>query len=185
MKQQTRYLKEMEKVVFDKNFAKENPDLELYYIYRGVKKENGIRYDITVIPPQMLGEEFVRTKGHYHANDFQELYTVLEGEAIFFFQKGKEKIEGVIVIQAKKGDWVLVPREYAHITINPSKKELKIGNWVSEKCENLYQPLEKMGGPCYFYTIDGWIKNKNYEEVPELRFEKPLKEKPKNLDFLD
>jgi len=75
----------------------------------------------------MLGEEFVRTQGHYHANDFQELYTVLEGEGIFFFQKGKEKIEGVIVIQAKKGDWVLVPRGYAHITINPSKKELKIG----------------------------------------------------------
>jgi len=41
-----------------------------------------------------------------------------------------------------------------------------------------------MQGACYFYTKSGWIKNKNYKFVPKIRFEKPLKEKPKNLDFL-
>jgi len=184
----------MEKVVFDKNFAKKFPDLELYYMYRGVKKEDGVRYDITVIPAQILGKEFTRTKGNRNSNDFPELYTVLEGKAIFLMQKakpsfaeaseGKGEIEDVFVVKAKRGEFVIVPPKYAVITINPSKETLKLGNWVSEKNENIYEELEKMGGACYFYTQSGWIKNKNYKKIPPLRFKKPLKEKPENLDFL-
>jgi oxalate decarboxylase/phosphoglucose isomerase-like protein (cupin superfamily) len=41
-----------------------------------------------------------------------------------------------------------------------------------------------MKGGCYYYTKSGWVKNKNYEKTPELRFEKPLKSIPKNIDFL-
>ncbi len=185
MKKQIRYLREMEEVVFDKNFAREFPDLKLYYIYRGVKKENGIRYDITVIPPQILRKELVRTKGNRNSNNFPELYTVLTGEAIFLMQKAKgEIVEDVLAVKAKKGDYIIVPPKYAVITINPSKKTLKLGNWVSEKNKNIYEELEKMKGACYFYTKSGWIKNENYKKIPKLRFEKPLKKKPKNLDFL-
>jgi len=185
MKKQIRYLREMKEVVFDKNFAREFPDLKLYYIYRGVKKENGIRYDITVIPPQILRKEFVRTKGNRNSNNFPELYTVLTGEAIFLMQKAKgEIVEDVLAIPAKKGDYIIVPPKYAVITINSSKKILKLGNWVSEKNKNIYEELEKMKGACYYYTKSGWIKNENYKKIPKLRFEKPLKEKPKNLDFL-
>ena len=74
--------------------------------------------------------------------------------------------------------------QFAAIIINPSKKELKIANWVSVKNKNVYEELEKMKGAGYFYTKSGWIKNKNYKKVPKLRFEKPLKSMPKNLDFL-
>jgi len=182
---QIRYLKEMGNVVYDKNFAKNNPVLELYYVYRGIRQENGIRYDETIIPNQMLGQEFVRTKGNQNSNNFGELYTVLEGEAIFLMQKAnKEIIQDVLAVKAQKGDYIIVPADYAIIIINASKKELKTGNWVSQKNQNIYRELEKMGGMCYFYTKSGWIKNKNYKKIPELRFEKPLKQKPKNLDFL-
>jgi len=185
IKPQIRLLREMEKVVYDKDFAKANPDLELYYVYRGVKRENGIRYDVTVIPPKMLGKEFVRTKGNRNSRNFQELYTVLKGKAIFLMQKAKGKIvEDVVAVEAKKGDFVIIPPKYAVITINPTKKELKLGNWVSEKNKNIYEELEKMEGACYFYTTDGWIKNENYKRIPKLRFENPLKQKPKTLHFL-
>lgn len=186
MKNWVRHLKEMEKVVYDKKFAKENPDLEVYYVERGVKKEDELRYDLTTMPSRMLGQEFVRTKGNRNSNDFQELYTVLEGEAIFLMQKTKgEIVKDIKAIRAQKGDWVLVPPKYAVIMINPSKKTLKTGNWVSEKNKNIYQELEKKQGACYYYTSQGWLKNKNYSKVPKLRFEKPLKEKPKNLNFLN
>lgn len=185
IKPQIRYLHEMKFVIYDKDFAKSNPDLELYYIYRGVEKQNGIRYDITVIPPRMLGQEFVRTKGNRNSDNFAELYIVLEGEALFLMQKSKNGIvEDIIAIKAKKADYVLVPADHAVIIINASKKELKTGNWVSEKNENIYEELEKMEGMCYFYTREGWIKNKNYKKIPKLKFEKPLKEKPKDLGFL-
>jgi len=185
IKPQIRYLNEMKSVLYDQKWAKTTPNLEVYYMYRGVKEKNGLRYDITVIPPQMLDEEFPKTKGHRHSNQYQEVYQVLEGEVIFLAQKGKKNlIEDVYAIQAKKGGVAIVPPDYEHLLINPSKKKLKIGNWISERCRNIYDFFERLQGACYYYTKKGWIKNKNYGKVPRLRFEKPLKSIPKNLDFL-
>ena len=185
IKPQIRFLNEMKNVLYDQEWFKTAPNLELYYMYRGIKKKGDLRYDITVIPARMLGKEFVRTKGNRNSEGYQELYTVLEGEAIFLMQKTQgEIVEDVIAIKAKPGDWAIAPPDYAEITINPSKKVLKMGNWVSEKTKNIYEDIEKMKGACYFYTKSGWIKNKNYKKIPKLRFEKPLKSIPKNLDFL-
>lgn len=180
-----RYLNDMKSVLYDKKWAETAPNLELYYMYRGVKEKNGLRYDITVIPSKMLGQEFARTKGNCNSNNFQELYTVLRGKAIFLIQKMKGKIvKDIMVVKAKKGDWVIVPPKYYVISINPSKNILKIGNWVSKKNKNIYKDLEIMQGACHYYTKDGWAKNKNYKNIPKLHFKRPLKSIPKNLDFL-
>jgi glucose-6-phosphate isomerase len=185
IKPQIRYLNEMKSVLYDQKWAKIVPNLEVYYVWRGVKQKNGLRCDITVIPPKMLGKEFVRTKGNRNSKNFQELYTVLKGKAIFLMQKAKGKIiENIVAIEVKKGECVIFPPKYAAVIINPLKKELKIANWVSTKNKNIYKELEKMKGAGYFYTKSGWIKNKNYAKIPTLRIEKPLKSKPKNLDFL-
>ncbi len=178
----------MKPVLYDKRWVKSAPNFELYYMYRGVKRKRELRYDITVIPARMLGKEFVRTKGNRNSRKYQELYTVIEGKAIFLMQKtqtGKiDIIEDIVAVEAKKGETVIFLPKYAAITINPTKEELKIANWVSEKNKNIYRELEKMKGAGYFYTKSGWIKNKNYKKIPKLRFEKPLKKVPKNLDFL-
>ena len=178
----------MQDLLYDKEWAKKAPNLELYYMHRGLKKKGELRYDITIIPSKMLGKEFIRTKGNRNSKNFQELYTVLKGKAIFLMQKTKRGkpniIEDIVAVEAKKGESVIFPARYAAITINPLKKELKIANWVSKKNNNVYKELEKMKGAGYFYTKKGWIKNKNYKEVPKLRFEKPLKKIPRNLDFL-
>ena len=179
IKPNIRYLKDMKDVVYDKEWLKTaDLNLELYYIYRGVDKKNGLRYDITVIPPKMLGKEFVKTKGHNHP--VKEKYTVLEGEVIFLIQKGREKIEDIYVVKARKGDSIIIPADYDdHIAINPFNKELKLGNWISENCKNDYRQIEKMKGAGYFYTKGpakgkvNWKKNKNYKKIPKLRFEKP------------
>jgi len=101
-------------------------------------------------------------------------------------QKGDEnKVEDVVVVKAKKGDVIAVPAGYGHVTINPSKtEELKMANWVKKEDKGNFSLFEKMGGACYYYTEDGWIKNENYKNVPELRFEEPLKEIPQDLSFL-
>ena len=180
-----RYLNNMREVVYDKKWLKTTPNLELYYMYRGLKKKDGLRYDITVIPAKMLGSEFVKTKGHEHVGDYGEVYIVLEGEAIYLMQKRKGKeITDVFAIKAKKGDVAIIPSGYGHITINPSKKDLKMANWMADGVKSDYTPILKMEGACYYYTEKGWIKNKNYKKVPKLRFEKPKKSIPKNLDFL-
>ena len=182
IKPDIRYLRDVKDVVYDKEWLKTAPgDLKLYYMYRGIKQKDGLRYDITIIPARMLGKEFVKTKGHNHP--VEEKYIVLEGEVIFLVQKGKEKIEDVYAIKAKKGDEVIIPADYDdHIAINPLNRELKLGNWIAEDCQNDYSVIQNMAGACYFYikvpsTKLGvnWVKNPNYKDVPELRFEKPLK----------
>jgi len=188
MKPQTRLLKEMKGVVYDQKWLKTaDPNLELYYVYRGVKKQGELRYDVTEMPSQMLGKEFVRTKGNRNSDGYPELYTVLEGQAILLMQNNKEKselVEDVFAIEMKKGNWIIISPDYSIVAINPGSRTLKTGNWVSEKNQNIYQEIEKMNGACYFYTQAGWVRNENYQEIPELRFEKPLKKRPKSLEFL-
>ena len=180
-----RSLDEMKGVLYDQSWAKKVPNFEVYYVWRGVKNKNDLRYDITIIPAKMFGKEFPKTKGHKHLQNFQELITVLEGEAFYLSQKGQDsKIDEIDVIRAKKGDWLIVPAGYDHLTINPGKKRLVMGNWISRKCQSDYSLFEKFQGAGYYYTKTGWIKNKNYKKVPKLRFKKPLKKMPKDLNFL-
>lgn len=178
-----RYLYDMKDVIYDKEWLKTAPNLELYYMYRSLEEKNGLKYDITIIPAQMLGKEFTKTKGHEHVGPYPEIYIVLEGEAIYLMQK-QDVIEDVYAVKAKKGDVIIIPSYYAHITINASNQDLKMADWMAIEAKSNYDPIQKMQGACYFYTIDGWIKNKNYKQIPELRFEEPKKSIPKDLSFL-
>lgn len=196
LKPDIRRLNDMREVIFDKEWLKTTSNLELYYMYRKVKQENGLNHNITVLPAKMLGKEFVKTKGHVHIGPYQEIYTVQDGQAIYLMQKTKEDVvEDVYAVKAKKGESIIIPSYYGHITINPSETDdLKTGDWTSENCKSDYSLFEKLQGACYYYisspSPDGsgqvatWIKNKNYKSVPELRFEEPLKSIPENLDFL-
>ena len=187
-----RKLSDIKNVVYDQKWLKTAGDFNIYYMYRGLEEKDSLRYDITVVPAIMIGKEFNKTKGHFHIGNMQETYTVLEGEAIYLMQKIKEQeVEDVYAVMAKKGDSIIIPPGYGHITINPSKTdELKMANWISCNCKSDYSFFEKMQGACYYYVLQpdsgkaGWIKNKNYKDAPELRFEEPLKSLPENLNFL-
>jgi glucose-6-phosphate isomerase len=173
---------DMKRALYDKKWAKVAPDYELYYMYRGIKEKDGLRYDITVFPPLMLGNEFIKTKGHEHIGDFGEAYIVLKGKAIFLAQKRtNKKIEDVFAVKAGRGQVILIPVGYGHITINPSKKTLEVGNWQKKECRSDYKMFDKMNGACYYYTNKGWVKNKMYKNTPVLRFVRPLNSLPKNL----
>ncbi len=195
-----RYLNNMKEVLCDQEWAKDAPNLELYYMYRYTKRDGALRYDITEIPFQMLGKEYVKTKGHSHAG--AETYEVLQGKAIFLLQKCNEKkpdektsrqVEDVYAVEVKSGDKVFIPAHYGHVTINPGPEDLKMANWVSDAFKSDYSLYLEKQGACY-YCIKGnrppslcksegvnWIKNENYGKVPELRFEKPNKNIPEDL----
>lgn len=181
VKPDIRYLKDMESSLKEK--VKGNP--ALYFMYRGVKEKGNLRYDITVIPPNLLGTEYAKTKGHNHIGKCQETYTVLKGKAIYLMQKtNNNKIEDVYAVETKKGQSIVIPPFYGHVTINPIKKELRMANWMPKTGKSEYSLFENLKGACYYYTTKGWVKNNKYINIPELRFEKPLKKLPKDLSFL-
>lgn len=189
----TRKLNDIASVVYDKAWLKTAENFDLYYMYRGLEEKVGLRYDITTIPAKMLGQEFVKTKGHYHVGAWQEIYIVLSGKAIYLMQKLGQNgnIEDVYAVEAQQGDVVIIPPFYGHVTINPSKtEELKMANWVSKDCKSDYSLFEKQNGACYFYLENQttkeliWQKNPSYQNTPEIRFESPIKELPQDLSFL-
>ncbi len=128
-----RRLSNMKEVVYDREFLAKSKDIDLYYMYRDLAlsrkdreamQSEDLRYDITIIPPRMLGTEYVKTLGHYHpivpgtTLSYTELYEVLEGEAHYLLQKEeKGKITDVVLVKAGKGDKVIMSPNYGHVTI--------------------------------------------------------------------
>jgi glucose-6-phosphate isomerase len=177
-----RRLYDMREVIYDKGWLAGAENLELYYMYRDLYlsradrerlMEQNLRYDITIIPPCMLGTEYVKTAGHYHPSapggrvSYPEVYEVLEGEALYLLQR--RDLSDVAAVHASSGEKVVIPPDYGHVTINWSKRQLKMANFVARDFSSLYDPYREMGGGAYFYTRDGYIRNERYPELPELR----------------
>ncbi len=190
-----RMLSDMKEVVHDKEWVKGTDDEPLYFMYRDLYREGdrnrirkmGLRYDITVIPSRMLGKEYVKTKGHFHAVSesmtYPELYGVLEGEAHYLLQK--EKVERTVLVRAEKGDRVIIPPGYGHVTINPTSEKLKMANWVCRDFDSLYGPMVKKGGAAWFELESGFVRNENYEKVPELEMLEASENDPFRREIYD
>ncbi len=212
-----RYAENMSEVIQDREWLEDNLKAKLYYMYRNLWKEgdkekieeNGLRYDITVIPGREMGNEFVKTKGHYHpevvpGTSYPEIYEVMEGEAHYLLQKRASEgiLEDIFLMEVEEGEKAIIPPNYGHITINPNpQRTLKMSNWVDRSFDSIYEDILELEGGGYFELSDGeFVKNENYEKVPELRRVGPseipelgiesgrdmyeLIENPENLEFL-
>ncbi len=177
-----RYIKDLRNVLYDKKWAEKTTNFPAYYMYRGIKTKTDLRYDITIIPFQMFGKEFPKTKGHFHPHQYGEIYIVMQGKAFYLLQN--KNLSHVVVIKAEKGEIAIIPPGYGHITINPGKEDLKMANWVNPCFISDYTPIEEKKGASYFYTTDGWVTNKNYTNVPKIDFKSSVKKMPSNLDFV-
>lgn len=190
-----RKLQDMEDVAFDKEWfdKTEARNRDVYYMFRDLAKEDSdfetikthhLRYDITVIPPGMLGSEYIKTVGHYHPRVpgtntyYPEIYQIIEGSATYLLQKVKngeeDLVQDVVVITAEKGDLALVPPGYGHVTINASEKILKMANWVCRDFSSVYEPIKRLSGASYFLLKDGFVKNPLYRNIPPIRHLKPF-----------
>ncbi|KAF5051061.1 Glucose-6-phosphate isomerase [anaerobic digester metagenome] len=198
-----RKLHDMEDVVFDREWFEKTDEMnrDMYYMFRDLARSDSdleiiksrhLRYDITRIPPGMLGSEYIKTVGHYHPQvpgtdvSYPEIYQVLEGSATYLLQKvepGEEEIVlDVAVIKAEKGDLVLVPPGYGHVTINSSENTLEMANWVCGDFSSFYEPIKRLSGAAYFLLKDGFAKNPLYRNIPPIRYTAPLSSEEFGLD---
>lgn len=187
---------DMAEVLADHNYARYalSSDAEkskaLYYMHRNVHKKEDEkalskyrrRYDVTVIPPAMLGDEYVKTAGHYHelsrkGVSFPELYEVMAGVAHFLIFKRKrvagkdvdDKIADAVLIEAVAGNKVFVPCDYGHVMINPGKRVLVTNNIVEWKFKSIYEPVGKMAGAPYFeLSGEKTVPNERFAELSPL-----------------
>lgn len=155
----------------------------LYAMYRDLARapadrwwldQNGLRYDITVIPPRTICGEWVKTKGHYHpatsaGPGYPEVYEVQRGVACYLLQR--EDLTDAVMVEARAGDVVVVPPGYGHVTINPSPDTtLQMANIVSGRFTSEYQKYVDGKGAAYYLMADGSvIRNRAYPKLPPLR----------------
>jgi len=148
---------------------------------RTVIVDHGLRYDITVIPPRMLGSEYVKDKGTFRPGDRRYGHVVpgslrdhprhrpLPAPAV-----RRRQGRRVVLIEARDGDKVIIPPNYGHVTINPSGEELKMANWVSRNFSSDYGPYQKCGGAAYYELVGGKMaRNGRCDHAPEIRYLKP------------
>jgi glucose-6-phosphate isomerase len=175
-----RSLDEMRDVLLDPYIEGED---ELYYMYRDVSqdeerkifKEHNLRYDLTLLKPVALGEEFNKTYGHYHPEvpgtsfTYPEIYEVLYGEAYYILQRvdmedTKQALREFLVVVADVGDKVIIPPGYGHVTINPSlERPLLMANITADGFKSVYEPFKKARGAGFYLTTNGeWLENQNY-----------------------
>jgi oxalate decarboxylase/phosphoglucose isomerase-like protein (cupin superfamily) len=196
--------------VIQASSARLGTDRIVYDVYRDVASVDNLRYDITFLYPEKLGNELPKTYGHYHKNEMMEIMEVVSGQAWWLLQrydKDPKIIKEAYLIKADENEKAIFPPGFGVISINPEKENaLVLSNWLSLKMESDYAPYEQLRGACYYVLEkeNGEIvfeKNSNYQEVPELiklkpkeipeleiTFDKPLYsyiKTPEKLDFLN
>jgi len=182
---QVRRLRELLPVLYDTESCRDlDLDLPAYKIYRDccgedareILRKYGLRYDVTVMPPLLLGEEYVKTLGHHHSScgdvgSHPEVFEVLEGEARFLTQQERAgEVVDVSLTVAGKGEKVLISPDCGHVMINASHGTLVTGNMISQTCIQVYDRyLVKRGGAFYILTGGRLVRNPRYSRLPAVR----------------
>lgn len=181
-----RTLQDMLDVLLDKEIKEPQ---ELYYMYRDVYRiaDKGrlaaakLRYDVTVIKPDSLGRELMKTAGHYHPGNFGELYEVLFGHCFCLLQRpsaGDHRcIEEVVLVEASAGEKICIPPGFGHILVNLGPEQLITSNWVSSEFKSEYELYKQAGGACYFIIKSSgrleFMPNPYFAKNAEIKLLKP------------
>lgn len=171
----------------------EGTEVHYYMIRGGVDKGN-----ITVWETGKVGEEYIKTYGHYHVGQISETYHVVSGEGVVLLQIRKkdssgnpidDEIENFYAIKMKPGDSVFIPSGTGHLAVNTG------GTWlvttddspvnfeekdpVSLPGHADYEPVKKMHGFAYYLVEQNGqptlVKNQKYKVVPEPQWLTPEK----------
>jgi glucose-6-phosphate isomerase len=160
-----RRLSQLREVLADPKAATD--DRICYRTYRGVGtksdlemlEKHGLRYDITVILPGVIGREFTKTAGHEHSGApegdwYPEIYEVLHGTAVFVLQEVPSDAEGRMQI-CRACERIIIPGRFGHLTINITGEPLVVSDLVASACANDYSTFRKMQGSSWYVIANG------------------------------
>jgi glucose-6-phosphate isomerase len=172
-------IKDQEIIYFGARYIEKNPDEQTFIM-------SDLMADVTVLKPGKIGEEFIKTVGHYHQKKlgltmaYPEVYEALTGNIEYLLQSelNKEGKVDVLWVIAEAGDKVVMPPNWGHVSMNVGNKpavevDLQKRDNPSGSDYSIFR--ERVGG-AFYRTEKGLEKNPNYE-VASLRVVRPI-EKP-------
>jgi len=146
-------------------------------------RNSNIIYGIVSFMPGTHGGEYVKSSGQYHPivppnkSASPEVYTVLYGTGHFMLQRAAppyDVIEDAVLVKVKAGETFVVPPDYGHLQINPSKEPLIFSYVVMDGMSGVYDPYKEKQGAMYYEMdseneSDRYVFNSNYPERVPLR----------------
>jgi len=157
-----------------------------YYMIRGGKDKT----NITVWECGKVGDEYIKTYGHYHVGDISETYSIIQGTGILLLQKRKVGADGKVIddeiesFEAKKvkaGDKIFIEPEMGHLIVNTGNIWLVTSDDSPVYPDDVdpvglpghadYKAVQRMGGFAYFVVekdgVPALVKNPKYKTVPD------------------
>jgi len=147
---------------------------EIYSLYtRFQKKIHSLLFetydvapDLYILKPGKLKREYFKTLSscaiNFDTGESKEiLFQVLSGSGYFLLENIVDRKQ-VKFIKVKKNDIILIPKNWAFIMINNNLCKNFIAICLRNRSVKIKNNIfEDMGGAFVFYTINGFIKNKN------------------------
>lgn len=188
-----RLLSELAPVVLEPQTCEHSRE-PVYTMFNGVYRRadahriagSGLRYELTLIPPRLIGRELIKTHGHVHNAPpgsrvtYAEVCEVLLGTAHFFFQtldpEGPDA-SMAFYIEAGPGQKVVIAPDLDHLTINAGNGPLLFADVVATGIQGVYERYRMTRGAAYYEVRDGetttFIPNPRYRRVPPLQRMEP------------
>lgn len=159
-----------------------NPNIDtpkdVYWVFSDVSTDSWA--NLTMLTPELLGDEYPKTFGHYHGTSVPETYHVVSGSGLMQLQKKymdgdtwiPEKVEEVVLVKLEAGDEITMNPEWGHSLSNIGELPLlTFDNWRSGHSPSDYSDVERLQGMAYYLISENndvkTIPNPNYQNLPE------------------
>jgi len=158
-----------------------------YQMLNGVRRaqDSGLqdlplRYELTIMGGRPIGSEAAKTYGHVHVRPpgarfgYPEVVEIVHGEAGFLIQDLSTSPVGPMssvawLVRAKAGDWVVLPPELAHVTIDLGAGPLVFSDVIDRRATGIYRGVGEAAGFAWYVGRDGRLwPNPRYAQVPPL-----------------
>ena len=139
-----------------------------------------LRYELTAMTGRPIGWEAAKTAGHVHvrpsgsALGYPEIVEVLHGEAGFLIQDLSAGPSGPVsrhawLVRARPGDWIVLPPELAHVTIDLGAGPLVFSDVIDRRATGIYSGVADAHGFAWYVGADGRLRaNPRYGRPPTL-----------------
>lgn len=139
-----------------------------------------LRYELTIMGGRPIGSEAAKTFGHVHVRPagamlgYPEVVEVVHGEAGFLIQDLRASPDGPMstaawLVRARPGDWLILPPELAHATIDLGAGPLVFSDVIDRRATGIYSGVAVAAGFAWYVGSDGRLRpNPHYVEVPRL-----------------
>ncbi|MEI8093099.1 MAG: glucose-6-phosphate isomerase family protein [Spirochaetales bacterium] len=162
-------------------------------VHKPLLQKQMLLYGAVTYAAGRLGREPVRSQGHIHSVSAHsgwsppEIYEIWTGKALIYLQETADDDPGrCFAVEAGPGDVVVVPPNWAHMTISASPTSpLAFGAWCDREYGFEYEAVRAHGGLAWFPVFTSVLSDEVvFEANPAYRASEVVRKAPADYSRL-